>query len=156
MRWFRTESGLVARQLGQEDIQIGGINRWQLKDLGSDINVTGTVPGLSFNNLIIGNQYRYYSNVMIEGQSSGDKYLFCNASHGGGPAIAHMRARTDISTVNWDETQTMSTTFVAIATSVEFVISSVVGCRLRGRGANEAIAILEELNNYSQETSAFE
>lgn len=130
-------------------------NRWQKKELGSTLTAsTDPISDLGFSNLVVGRTYKLtlHARLRLLG-TSGSENAYITATHNS-VVILRIENRLD----NNPGTNTLqasdSVIFVAAATTVTFALSETGTIDLRNDSIG-TFSLLEELQNYDAESSAF-
>lgn len=118
MRWFRTQEGLIARQLGRDDFQVGGITKWQRFENTATI-ASGAITQWEMNNLVIGNFYEINIVAFLVHTSSGSNFKGGSIipTHGG-TTLAQRRFGANPTTDNMDQYVHATWSFFATTTDV--------------------------------------
>lgn len=129
-------------------------NKWQTKKLQVDQSSSGTITDLTFNNLVVGKKYRVY--VQGAFSTSTDDDVSINIEHNGN-VIGTTRARDNDTGSAQGQTQPAMAIVKATATTVTFVgVSVSAGGQILGNDTFlETWSMIEELNNYGDETTDF-
>lgn len=152
--WAGSQNSLVGYT--EADFQTLGLvkkNRWQRKDLTSDISVdTDPIAALSFSGLTVGKSYRMSVSGEVDTSGANTRVRML-IKHNGSDIAA---SDGEIDTAGERIQHNFSIIFTAAATTVDTRVDFVGGSGvLEGTITNACYAILEELNNFEAETTAF-
>lgn len=117
------------------------ITTFQIKKLTSDINVTGVITDLTFNNLTVGKIYKLSGSILGNTFGNGNINIIHNSLNIGNIRIFNMHIDNSFEYV-----------FTASNSSVSFDMTVAAGNVLGNGTISETFAMLEELPNYVQTT----
>jgi hypothetical protein len=131
-------------------------NKWQSKVTASPVSTTGVITSLTFNNLVIGKVYKakIFPFMGKTGNDSNDSNIRIDiennsVSHGFTQQLIQQDAGTD----RHAAIVSGEAIFTAAATTCEFNVTTITGAT--SYVATGSYATIEELNNYSDETTDF-
>jgi len=132
-------------------------NRFQVKLLSANVNSTGIMGDLTFNNLVIGKHYRIGGQILIFDDTNGVTQMqgFLNYEHDG-EIIGRTVFGTFVAAATLTDlfgTNGPNSIFTATASTLEFNLTTIVNMRVAGSNSRTSThIILEELNDYEETT----
>lgn len=138
-----------------ENVGLVKKNKWQVKKLTADLFTgdTGTVSDLGFSGLIVGKYYKLSTQSWLIDVNGTDAELAY--SHDSSNILVN-RLASNNTTIDHESISGSSIVFKATATTIVATCTIGTGSTIRGNNTlAETWAMLEELNNYEDETTDF-